>query len=428
MKKFNSHKSVITDFIFSKSILLILLLIILCNPLFASDEFNVHQSIILTNSASFNRVNEIISVPREALGNVNNNLFPVVTKNDKIFITQIVDKNGDGNWDELLIEVSVAANSKDTLQINWVVKADQIQQKQFTHVRLSLRSNSDTPSAEIYETKRYRGFTQNIAKPFYQMEGPGIENDKVAFRAFFDYRNGKDIYGKIVEEPVLDKVGVGASWHNLQPWGMDICKVGNSLGAGALAVAEHNQIYRLADADTTTFQSLYEGPLQAAFKLSFINWDVAKGKQNGSEIVSMTKGNYYYKNDIELSLNKNQHLVSGIANFGIDRVVYKKNNKSFSSVSTYGPQAEGTMTNLGLAILFPTGEYIANKTADTASTIPNTSYVELKAINQKKFIYFIACWEKSDARFKTQQGFDDYLQNTAQILANPIKIKIISNQ
>lgn len=48
------------------------------------------------------------------------------------------------------------------------------------------------------------------------MEVPGIENDKVAFRAFFDYRNSKDIYGKIVDTPTLERVGVGSGWHELQ--------------------------------------------------------------------------------------------------------------------------------------------------------------------------------------------------------------------
>jgi len=64
--------------------------------------------------------------------------------------------------------------------------------------------------------ERQRGFVQNIANPVYQMEGPGIENNKVAFRSFFDKRNGKDIYGKLITTPILDQVGLTESWHILQ--------------------------------------------------------------------------------------------------------------------------------------------------------------------------------------------------------------------
>lgn len=418
----------IIAFSLRKSTMFLLLVVVLCKPLLGLDDFSVRQSIIIINPLSFNRTNEIIAVERNVLDKVSSHLFPSIKKNNDILVTQLIDKNGDGTWDVLLVEVSLAANSTDTLQLHWIKKEAQVQQLNLTNVRLSLRSGNNIPSPEIYTTKRSRGFTQNIAQPYYQMEGPGLENDKVAFRAFFDSRNGKDIYGKIVDTPVLDTVGVGASWHNLQPWGMDILKVGNSLGAGALAVEENEKIYRLADADTTVFQSLYEGALQAGFQLRFKNWDVGTGRQNGSETMSVSKGDFYYKNDIAVSLGANQNLVAGIAHFGTDSLVYKKHNAVFSSISVYGKQAEGTMTHLGLAIMFCTTDYVANKTADTASVIPNTAYVALKPVdNKKKFIYFFACWENTDDRFKTQQGFEDYLQTTAGLLANPIQIKIIPN-
>ncbi|MBC7722813.1 MAG: DUF4861 family protein, partial [Pedobacter sp.] len=201
-----------------KSITLLLGFSIICSSLFATQ-------IILTNPSSFARNKEVITIKRIAFGNAKANLFPSVKKHNKTLVTQIIDTNNDGIWDELLIEISLAANSKDTLDITWSAKQETAFPT-FANVQLSLRSDTNIPSSEIYQTQRRRGFAQNIAKPYYQMEGPGIENDKVAFRTFFDFRNGKDIYGKIVDMPVLEKVGVGSSWHEMQPWGKDILKVG----------------------------------------------------------------------------------------------------------------------------------------------------------------------------------------------------------
>lgn len=390
---------------------------------FNQESYAQSQSVIIANPTAFTRNKEIISIKKIDLVNIDNSLYPSVKRQNQFLVSQTIDTNSDGIWDELLIEVSLAANVKDTLQINWLLK-EEISFPKRTNIHLSLRSDTEVPSSEINHTTRKRGFVQNIAKPFYQMEGPGFENDKVAFRAFFDHRNGKDIYGKIVDVPILEKVGVGASWHNLQPWGMDILKVGNSLGAGALAVKENNKIYRLGDADTTTFQVLYEGALQAAFKLNFTNWDVVNAKQNGSEIISITKGNFYYQNEVSMVLNKFQNLVTGFSNFIDAKVLYKKYNTHFSSISTYGKQADGSDNNLGMALVFSTKNYLENKMADQTTTIPNTSYLVLKPCN-KTSIYFFACWEKSDNRFATRQGFENYVDQTVQELSNPIKIKII---
>jgi len=409
---------IVVTIILNKKLFAFLLIIV-----FYTESHAQKQSVIIFNPTTLIRYKEIISITKADLGQANNSLSPSIKMHNQFLVFQTIDTNNDGIWDELLIEVSLAANAKDTLHIDWSSKPEMSFPKR-TNIQLSLRSDTAVPSTEINHTVRYRGFVQNIEKPFYQMEGPGLENDKVAFRSFFDYRNGKDIYGKIVDVPILEKVGVSASWHSLQPWGMDILKVGNSLGAGALAVKENNKIYRLGDADTTTFQVLYEGPLQAAFKLSFTNWDVANANQNGSETITITNGNFYYKNDVSLVLNKSQNLVTGVANFIDAKVVYKKHNSHFSSIATYGKQAEGSDTNLGMAIVFSTEDYLDNKTTGETSSIPNTSYVVLKP-RDKTAIYFFACWGNSDPRFATQQGFENYVKLAVQSLSNPIKIRII---
>ena len=385
------------------------------------------QFIIITNPLAVNRTNEVIVIKRNFFGNVPNHLFPVIKKNNTTYTTQTLDINNDGRWDELLIEVNLAAKSMDTLEVSWVNKNELPLFKKQSNVQLSKRSDDAIPSTEIIHAIRYRGFIQNIAKPFYQMEGPGIENDKVAFRSFFDYRNGKDIYGKIVDTPVLEKVGVGASWHQMQYWGKDILRVGNSLGAGALAIKEGEKIYPLADADTTFFNALFEGALKAAFKLDFKNWDAGNLKKNGSETVSVLKGTFYYQNNIDLVFSHRQNLVAGFANFGKFEVIYKKHNARFSSIATYGKQADGTDSNLGIAIMFTTDEYVQHATTDSSSSVSNTSYVSLKP-SPKKILYFFACWEKTDKRFATAPGFAKYLKQTADLFASPIEIKIINKK
>lgn len=384
--------------------------------------------IIISNHASFSRLNEIISIKRDSLREKANTFFPLTRKGRQFLPEQIVDTNKDGIWDELLIEVNLPAKSNDTLELRWVPKTEIVKFKKSTNVRFSLNSKTGNSSPEIESRVRIRDFIQDISDPVFQMEGPGIENDKVAFRSFFDKRNGKDTYGKTTTELVLESVGLSGTWHELQDWGMDILKVGNSLGAGALAVKEKDSLYRLADADTSVFISLYEGPLQASFQLKFIGWDAGTTQKNGSETITLSKADFFYKNEITLALNNNQHLVSGIAHFSEDSANYFHHNDAFSSLSTYGNQAEGTGTKLGLAIMFPTENYIGNTSTTTTDAISNTCYVEMKSQRTKKLIYFFACWEKTDKRFSTKQGFENYLQQTADRLANPIQVQIVHDK
>jgi len=384
--------------------------------------------VIVTNNQPYKRINEILNIQSDSFYAPNKNLYPVVRQRNKNVVQQFCDNDNDGKWNFLLIEISLEANSIDTLEVKWLQKSELTSFNNKTNVRFSLKSKTSEPSPEIKSITRSRGFMQDIANPVYQLEGPGIENDKVAFRAFFDYRNGKDIYGKITPKPILDNVGLLGSWHEMQPWGMDILRVGKSLGAGALAVKENNKIYQLGDADSSQFTALYDGPLQASFQLKFIHWDAGSSKKNGSETISVSQGDFFYKNNIILSLNSGQALVSGMANFILDSATYTQHNSTLSSISTYGKQAEGSDSNLGLAIMFPTSDYSSHATTLSTDSIPNTSYVALKPSSSKKTIYFFACWEKTDARFETENGFKNYLQQTATRLANPILVKLIHHK
>ncbi|MFC4213581.1 DUF4861 domain-containing protein [Pedobacter petrophilus] len=418
------YKLIFQDF-FIKRVCLPILIILVATQAWSQAKIPQHL-IIIENDQSFKREGEIICIEKSKLKNMPSGFYPLIKKANKTLTSQLIDKDEDGRWDCLLIEVNLNANSKDTLKMEWVKTIDEISFPQVTNIRFSKKSKNALPEKEIEYLERSRGFTQNIADPVYQLEGPGIENDKVAFRSFFDKRNGKDIYGKVLSEPILNRVGLVGSWHKLQDWGMDILRTGNSLGAGGLAVQKNGNLYRLADADKTTFRAIAEGSLYAAFKLNFKKWDAAGRLKNGFEKVSIIKRDYFYKNEIKLSLADNEYLVTGIANFEGGEAVLKNHNSEYSSVFTYGDQADGTKTKLGLAILFPASQYASHATTSSSDSIPNTSYVALKPQKNKTYnIYFIACWEKTDPRFSTKAGFESYIQEVADKLNNPIKTKIL---
>ena len=375
---------------------------------------------------SIDRNNEIISIACDKLKNIDKDLIPEIKSKSTLLNSQISDENKDGTWDKLLVEVNLFANQTDTLKINWLKKESVNSAQKSTNIRFSYKSNSNEPTAEIDDLSRVRGFTQNIKNPVFQMEGPGIENDKVAFRHFFDKRNSKDVFGKLTSEMVLEKVGLMGSWHNLEDWGMDILQTAGSIGAGGLAVKENNIIFPLADADSTVFNNIEEGPLKATYSIQFKNWDCGSFKRDGEERVSIFKGDFFYTEKIKIDLENSQKLICGMPNFASDSLSVKRHNSKFSSISTYDKQAQGTSSLLGLAIMFRTKSFASSGNVNNVNEFIQSNYVELNPTEDDiQTIRFFSCWEKTDHRFSNKEGFDSYLQETADKLANPIQVFII---
>lgn len=375
----------------------------------------------IKNSLSSKIYTEIFTLQLEPSIKISTNFYPIIKNDTKELVTnQAIDADGDGFWDEILMEVGIEKKTKLTFIINWDTTKTYFEPK--TDIKLSLKLIKNDNDKDINSAIKTRGFFQDISNPYYRLEGPGIENDKIAFRSFFDARNGKDVFGKITDSLILNKIGFGGSWHQLHSWGMDILKVGKSLGAGALAVKEENLIYPLADADTTKFQICYKGALSASYQLRFINWDTGSNSSDGSEKIILKKGNFYYQNQINVALKDNQKLIAGFANFLDLPVVFIKHNKYYSSISTYGKQADGSNTFLGLGILFPNEEFLSYGTLQKTNQLENTTYVSLKKASEFNNIYFFSCWEKSDYRFATEEGFKTYLNDVANSIVHPIKM------
>lgn len=415
---------------FFQPILPALMLFCACGPA-AWSAPAASQVLRVSNDRSFARVNEVVRIPRRDLQGDNSTNVPVFEYAGKVLVSQLVSSDGGPQWDAALVQVSLPPNASESVSIRWVKPSDAPQFPVRAGVRMSLRSLDDKPTPEIRHEERERGFVQSTEKPKYQMQGPGIENDKFALRVFFDHLNGKDLYGKLADLPVLSQIGLGGSWHKLQPWGMDILKTANSIGAEGLAVQEGGTIYRLADADHSVYDALYNGPLQSAFRLRFTGWDIGTTRGPGEEYLSMTVGQYLMEEQLTVSLAKNQMLVTGLPSFypslHLKHTIY---NEKISSISTYGPQAEGTGTSLGLAIFFPTESFRELRTATSDDKqLPSSSYVVLDESQRKQHrLVFAACWEKTDKRFATEQGFEDYLAHEAEIMAHPIQFAVTAQR
>jgi len=256
------------------------------------------------------------------------------------------------------------------------------------------------------------------------MEGPAWENEKVGFRNYFDLRNGMDIFGKKTIEMVLDGVGLHESYHEMQEWGMDILKVANSLGAGAIGLEVEGGLYRIGADTTARFERLYEGPLKSEFKLTYPNMEIAGDVYDITHYVAITAGEYCYENRLLIDhVQENVAFASGIVNAHSDEVYYEEVPGNYHVLMTHAKQAEDS-SYLAMGLLIPDSDYLDHgQTPDTGEGITQTYYASMNASATGETAYaFYALWEKTEGKFQEFNEALEVLKNDALKKRNPIKL------
>jgi len=344
---------------------------------------------------------------------------------------------GDYEWHKDNLHTAPGAPSADEITVDWLFDGRWKPQLTNTynfvpkaHARLKkLKPGQSHYGANLQKeimpvNHPANDFSKNPI-PFYQTEGPAWENDKVAFRIYLDVRNAKDIFGKTTSSMVMDTVGTyGDKYYHYydSAWGMDILKVGTSLGAGALAI----QVKTSSGKDTlvrlggnavgqTSYELVKDGPDEAVFRLHYNNWKVLDRNYNLIEEISISSGNYFYESRVTLNgLKGDEKLVTGIVNLKANQS-YTLKEGDISTLYTHDKQSENN-DYLGMAVMVLQS---SNPTFGSApkegAGITNTYTAALSVKNNEpvKFRFF-ACWEGSESRFKDRTGFHNFLLQEAK--------------
>ncbi len=403
--------------------------------LFGCNSNKSDNEITIINPTNINRNDEAITISREKLStlitSVEDGMFPLLKDVDgKTIPSQIDDLDRDGKWDELFFLIDLKANETKVFKVLFVEQKDV---PAFT-VRSNIRFADMTPEhVELANAERLKSSDSPNSQKYFTMEGPAWENDKVAFRNYYDARSGFDIFGKRTSAMVLDKVGLTAhSYHILADWGMDILKVGNSLGAGAIAIKKDGKFYRFTDneTNTATFESgtieiVADGPLRSIVKWKINGWNVGGNKYNLTHEISIWGGAQFYKSRVVVSgLKGGETLVTGIVNMHSDSLIFAEPNDKFIFLATHDNQAYDS-EKLGLALLLNKSDFITNIEApNEGQGITQTYMAELKLENEKPVdFYFYSGWELQNEKFKDANYFIELVKSDAQKFANKVVVK-----
>ncbi|MFC4700639.1 DUF4861 family protein [Glaciecola siphonariae] len=393
-------------------------------------------TVVNTANQDFSNVPLIVNKARlKALGfsfETNTASHPVTivsTDGGNSFAGQLDDIDQDGQWDELAFVLDTPANSEQSLTIALGMVALDDTEKGEQPMRTNIRfgkyiSSQRSDATEVRALSRMSdGLPADYANQF-QMEGPAWENDNIGFRLYFDERNGFDIFGKTGANIVLDSVGINENYHELQDWGMDILKVGRSLGSGALAFVDSADsaspvLTRVSNARKTSAEVVLEGPVRSILDLRYEGLSNAQGQSlNLNQRISIWAGQHFYSGELTLhnasaeqgavasvSEGSSQSIAVGIVNLHDASANQSVINKH-AVLASYKEQAEEN-TKLGMAVVTPVSSHLSFGAVGAADTGVEHSFFNVLSLTPSTSTGydFYAVWQPRMTNIDSEDAF-----------------------
>jgi hypothetical protein len=385
-------------------------------------------------SASISVTNPLDAPCRDALVEIDiNSLFKdsipeyidsFVLVLDTIHPFQLSDKDKDGKSDRLLFVCDLEPGEEKVFTFKKTDKYIVPAFEKRTQAEISVKVGGEWKDrkyigGEFKNIKYLRVPPEHTDHSFYiRYEGPGWESDRVGYRFYLDWRNAVDIFGKMVDTMVLQNVGQDGfdSYHEPAPWGMDILKVGNSLGLGSVGIWHDEKAVRVEVTDSIICKIVANGPVQSVIKTKYYGWQAGDIKTDLKSLLSIHAGSRLTRHRLYLS-EQVDNICAGIVKHEMAEKILQDSLKGkWTYLATYGRQSLAE-DKLGMAVFYKSDNFVQLAEDDESFV------VVLKPEDNGLEYYFAAAWEKEKDGIKNINEFRDYLENTITLLNNPLQVE-----
>ncbi|MBN1901441.1 DUF4861 family protein [Candidatus Sumerlaeota bacterium] len=258
----------------------------------------------------------------------------LVLKNSDTHPIQVDDLNQDGKPDELVFLATVGAKESK---------------------KYVFSENTDGV---------YSPFRSHAGLYHKGIEGVGWESDLIAYRLYWDERNAVDIYGK--KKPVLGLKQYAkpeVNYHQDTPWGMDVLKVGPSLGAGGFGVWVGDKIHKVSKVERSC-EVIVDGPIRSVMDLKYTNWIVDTRRLALTARITMTAGQKWAEIELFLSSLDEKpvpELVVGVVKHEETSLIEDKVNGFLGrwGLQALGPGEKPKGSHLGFGVLVKPSQVVA---------------------------------------------------------------------
>lgn len=354
-----------------------------------------------------------------------------ISANGNVQPSQIVDIDGDGTLDGLLLASDFAPAEIKSFNISSDPAIQKPALKKQTQAEISIKEGGE------WKGKEYVGGTfKNVDKVtpptqytdhsfWIRYEGPGIESDKVAYRVYLDWRNGFDIFGKKTSDVVLQNVGLDGydSYHLNADWGVDVLKVGKSLGMGGYGFWNGKSVDLVSLVDTRDAIITNNGDLFSGFKINYNGWQINNQKLDLTAHLTMNAGSRLVNVKLQASQQLPNLAIGLVKHPGTTFIEGPQDISGYAwtYAASWGKQSlSGENDYLGMAVIF-------RRDDREKQTTDENSYVSvMKDKGGELEYYFVAAWEHELNGIKTEAEFKAYLDNEIQRLTKTPRVRFES--
>lgn len=397
----------------------------------SNDNAQQIATVVVANPSDFDRAEQTLRLAFTDLGlSTEQAQTLVVLDGDKNIASQLIDHSGDGVKDSLLLQFALAATERKQLRvISDSARFNSQQLSKRTQAEISHKTGGQWQGAK-YIGGQFQNVTELTPPPQYtdhsewiRYEGPGIESDKVGYRIYLDWRNGFDVFGNKTGAPVLHQVGLDGyqSYHHMADWGMDLLKVGKSLGAGGFGYWDGENVQLVSNVSGHSAKVIENGALYSALQIQYKDWQIAGKSTQLTANLAMTAGSRLVHTRLSLT-EPLDNIAIGLVKLPKTTLLQGKQDipgHSWTYLATWGEQTlTGGKDKLGMAILYKRG---ANKTITRDA---NSHVAVMQPSGTQLEYYFLSAWDGEPGGIKTEAEFVAYLEQEVEKLTLTPRLRL----
>ena len=351
------------------------------------------QSIEIKNPLDENRT-ELISIPYTKFSKHFgvDSIFTIKDKTTGAVYVHQLEKLGRSQIQNVLIQVSVASKKK----LNLVVQKEQA-------------PSFPAKTFARYVPERFDDFAWENDVVAFRMYGKSLEGRK-------DDAQGMDYWAKRTTDLVINKWYKEDDYHKDHGQGLDYYSVGQTLGAGDLALYVNGKVHYTKH--YRTHQVLDNGPLRTTFKLGFETENIEGNTITFSKTITLDAGKQFNKIVVDFdNQNANQTpIVIGLARRSEQNPEVKFDAKDKTLVYW-----EPNIQNYGRT---GTALYLPKQKLTFHDTDKKQFLIQTSIKNNTSFVYYNgAAWDRA-GKIQNFDDWEDFVEDYAESINKPLKVKL----
>ena len=311
-------------------------------------------------------------------------------------LTQAIDDNGDGAYDELIFQTDLAPNE----------------------IRKFELSAGERRVPAVPDFKAYGRFVREREDDF------AWENDRIADRTYGKAletwpqepltSSAIDVWVKRVPRLVINDWYMVDDYHREHGEGGDFYSAGDSRGCGGNGIRANNRLY--PSANFVNSRVLANGPIRLIFELTYPAWDVADARVSETKHITLDAGQNFNHFESRYTMDGSSGALQDAVGIrkGTDAQVSNSRGKGILRTWERLPDDHG---ELGCALIVDPAT-IAGFTED------QKNFLITAKIPSDRLISYYAGFGWSNAGFDKPEDWDRYVSDYAERVHTPVEVSV----